>query len=119
MALYDDHHRLMVVCREPARMLVFDTQTGKQVAAVDCVGDSDDVWFDRDAHRVYITGGEGFISVIEQSDVDHYQTLDKVPTGAGARTSILVPAWHKLYVAVPHRQQQAAELRVFDVAHTE
>jgi DNA-binding beta-propeller fold protein YncE len=119
MALDDDQHRLMVVCREPARMLVIDTQSGKRVAAVDCVGDADDVWFDRETHRVYVSGGEGFVSVIEQSDADHYQALEKVPTDAGARTSILVPAWRKLYVAVPHRQQQAAELRVFEVAHKE
>ena len=119
MALDDDHHRLFVVCREPARMVVIDTQSGKPVAAADCVGDADDVWFDRDSHRIYVTGGEGFISVIKQSDADHYQTLEKLPTGAGARTSILVPAWHKFYVAVPHRQKQAAELRVFDVAPQE
>lgn len=116
MALDDDRHRLIVVCRQPPRMLVFDTQSSKKVAAIDCVGDADDVWIDRDAHRIYVSGGEGYVSVIEQSDADHYTVLDKVATAAGARTSIFVPAWHKLYVAVPHRQQQASELRVFDVA---
>lgn len=116
MALDDDHRRVMVVCRDPARMLVLDTRSGKQVAAIDCVGDADDVWLDREAHRVYVSGGGGSVSVIEQSDPDHYRSLDNVPTAAGARTSIFVPAWHKLYVAVPHRPQQASELRVFDVA---
>jgi hypothetical protein len=116
MALDDDHHRLLVPCRQPPRMLVLDTQTGKQVADVDCVGDCDDIWLDRDAHRIYLSGGEGFVSVIEQKDADHYQPIARIPTGPGARTSIFVPAWHKLYVAVPHGGQQKAELRTYDTS---
>jgi DNA-binding beta-propeller fold protein YncE len=116
MALDDDHNRLMVVCRQPARVLVFDTRSGKQIAAIDCVGDADDVWIDRDTRRIYVSGGEGYVSVIEQTDADHYNALDKVATAAGARTSIFVPSWHKLYVAAPRRQRQASELRVFDIA---
>src|SRR5579872_1956668 len=38
MALDDAHHRLFIGCRAPARMLVIDTETGKQTASVEIVG---------------------------------------------------------------------------------
>ena len=46
MALDEAHHRLLIGCREPARMLVFDTQTGKQTASIEIVSDTDDLFFD-------------------------------------------------------------------------
>jgi hypothetical protein len=47
---------------------------------------------------------------------DRYETVGTVATAAGARTSLLVPALGRLYVAVPHRGEQRAEVRVFEVA---
>jgi hypothetical protein len=39
--------------------------------------------------------------------------LAKVPTGPGARTCLFSPDTGVLYVAVPHRGEQQAEIRVF------
>lgn len=116
MAFDEPNHRLLVVCRDPARLLVFDTDSGKQLASSDCVGDADDIWLDPQTRRVYITGGEGFISVIEQADKDHYRQLGKVPTAPGARTSLYVPHWQQLFVAVPHRGNQPAEVQLYSAA---
>jgi hypothetical protein len=113
MALDEPNHRLFVGCRRPAKLLVLDTQIGKRVAALDCCGDTDDVFFDSSAKRVYITGGEGCISVIGASDADHYQVLGKVPTAAGARTSFFAGRKQLLFVAVPHRGGQQAEIRLY------
>jgi len=33
----------------------------------------------RGEKRIYIPGGEGYISVFQQTDADHYQLLAKVP----------------------------------------
>jgi hypothetical protein len=52
MALDEAHHRLSIGCREPARMLVFDTETGKQTASVEIVGDTDNLFFDARRGRV-------------------------------------------------------------------
>ena len=113
MALDEASHRLFVGCRKPAKLLVLDIDSGKVVSSIDCCGDTDDLYFDRDAKRIYISGGEGFVSVIGQSDADHYTLLDRIPTAAGARTSIFVPETRLLYLAVPHRGEQKAELRVY------
>jgi len=38
-----------------------------------------------------------------------------VATAAGARTSLFVPTLARLYLAVPHRGTQKAEIRIYEV----
>lgn len=114
MALDEPHHRLFIACRQPAKLLVLDTNAGKTVASADCPGDADDLFYDADRARLYITGGEGAVGVVEQPDPDHYRPLARIPTAPGARTSFFAAAaTHTLYVAVPHRGKQPAELLTF------
>ena len=110
MALDETNHRLLVGCRKPARLVVFDTETGRVIASLSCTGDTDDVFYDGRLHRVYVSGGEGSISVFQQADADHYSLLTTVPTAPGARTSLFVSASRRFYVAVPHRSKQQAEI---------
>src|SRR6185436_9352888 len=39
MALDEEHHRLFIGCRKPARLLVFDTESGMPVERLTCSGD--------------------------------------------------------------------------------
>src|SRR5829696_5080168 len=113
MALDDGNRRLFVSTRSPAKVLVFDPDTGTLVTSLDSSGDADDIWHDANNKRIYVSGGEGAISVYEQTDPDTYSLLDKVDTAEGARTSLFVPDSGTLYVAVPHRGSQQAEVRAF------
>jgi len=113
LALDEKHHRLLVGCRKPATLVVLDADTGRTIATLPCAGDTDDVFYEAATGRIYVSGGEGAVSVIEQVDADHYRPLTTVPTAAGARTSLLVAAMNRLYVAVPHRGSQAAEILEF------
>ncbi len=110
MALDEENHRLLVGCRKPPRMLVLDTTTGRSVASAACAADTDDVFYDAARKRVYLSGGEGAIDVFQQIDPDRYQLLDRIPTAAGARTSLFVPATGSLYLAVPRRGDRGAEI---------
>src|SRR2546427_10962831 len=101
MALDEADHRLFVRTRKPASLVVIDTESGKQIAAINCSGDTDDVFYDQENGRVYVSAGEWFIDVIKQMDADHYQPISKMPTAAGARTSFFVPELHRLFLAVP------------------
>src|SRR5579859_1564203 len=114
MALDEDKHRLFAGCRKPARVAVFDTNSGRIVAQLDCVGDTDDLFYDAALRRLYVAGGEGFLSVFQELDPDHYVPIGKIPTAAGARTSLFVPDFKRFYLAVPHRGAQAAEIRVYE-----
>jgi DNA-binding beta-propeller fold protein YncE len=114
MALDEAHHRLLIGCRGPARLLVIDTETGKQTASIEIVGDTDDLFYDAAHSRVYVIGGQGFLDVLEQKDADRYDRIAHQPTAPGARTGLFVPEWSKLFVAVPHRGDQRAEVLVFE-----
>lgn len=113
MALDETNHRLFVGCRKPARLVVFDTTTGKLVADVAISGDTDDIFYDAALKRLYVSCGEGFVDVIEQHEADHYQLRERIPTRAGARTSFLSVELNEFYLAVPQRGNQAAEIRIF------
>jgi DNA-binding beta-propeller fold protein YncE len=114
MALDEPHHRLFVGCRGPARLLVFNTETGKEVASVEIVGDTDDLFYDAARSRLYVIGGQGFVDVLEQKDADHYNRIAHQATASGARTGLFVPEWGKLFVAVPHRGGQHSEVLVYE-----
>jgi YVTN family beta-propeller protein len=114
MALDEDHHRLFIGTRSPARLVVIDTESGKQIAALNISGDTDDVFFDQANKRIYVSAGEGTVDVLSQMDADHYEVLAKIATASGARTSLFVPELHRLYLAVPHRGAQPAAVRVYE-----
>jgi YVTN family beta-propeller protein len=115
MALDETNHRLFVGCRNPAEVLVYDTESGKIATRFVTVGDTDDLFYDQRTKRLYVSGGEGFIFAYQEQDGDRYSQLGKIPTVSGARTSLFVPELSRLYLAVPHRGSQAAELRVYEV----
>ncbi len=113
MALDEAQHRLLVGFRQPARLGVYDTESGRMVAMLNSVGDADDIFYDARLKRIYVIGGEGFIDIFGQKDADHYRFLTRIPTATGARTGLLVPEKDWLYVAVPHYGRQRAEIRVY------
>jgi DNA-binding beta-propeller fold protein YncE len=115
LALDEMHHRLFVGARKPAEVVVFDTDTGKVIAKIPCVGEADDLFYDEVRKRIYVTGDEGFISVIAQADADHYEQLAKLRTRPGARNSLFVPELDRFFVAVPSEGKKEAELLVFQV----
>ena len=113
MALDEANHRLFVGCRRPAKVLVYDIATGKESGSFDIVGDTDDVFYDAARKRLYVTGGEGYIDVF-QDQAGRFSRSAHLATAAGARTSLFVPEQSRLYLAVPHRDTQKAEIRIYE-----
>ena len=117
MALDVKHRRLFVAARRPALLLVFNMDTGREIARLPGAADSDDMWYDETRKRIYVPGGEGLIFVYQQADADHYSLLAKVPSTIGARTSAYfgqVGKHNSLYLAVPGRSNRGAELWVYE-----
>jgi DNA-binding beta-propeller fold protein YncE len=113
MALDESEHRLFVVTRLPARLLVFDTNTGTIIQKVAAVGDCDDVFYDSKRKRIYASGGDGAISVFEQNHPDHYTELARIATVKGARTSFFSPELDRLFLAVRREGPEPAAIQVF------
>jgi DNA-binding beta-propeller fold protein YncE len=112
MALDEAHHHLVVGCREPARLLVFDTQSGMRIGETTMSGDVDDLFFDSTGSRLFASCGEGFVDVFEFSASAKLARTHRIAGAVGARTSFFSTQLDALYLAVPHRGAQAAEIRV-------
>ena len=111
---YDSlHHRLFVGFRSPSRLVVFDSETGKQIASLPCAGDTDDLFYDADTKRIIVSGGSGYIDIFKQDEENSYSAIAHIFSRKGARTSLWIPSAHELVVAAPRGNGQPAELRVY------
>jgi DNA-binding beta-propeller fold protein YncE len=114
MAFDEAGHRLFVVTRQPGKLIVLDSNSGKVIASLPCTSMADDAVYDPELKRIYVAGTE-FVDVFEQKDSDHYGLLGRVPGSFRAKTALLVPELHRYYLAVPHHEKQSAEVRVYEV----
>jgi len=119
MALDEADHRLLVGTREPATLSVFDTSSGKMIASIPAVQDSDDLYYSAEHKRIFMPGREGAIWVFQQKDPDHYELLAKIPTALGAGTAGYFgrqgKGFDRFYLAVPARGNEPAEMRIYSV----
>jgi DNA-binding beta-propeller fold protein YncE len=114
MALNEADHRLFTITRKTPMLVVFDTTTGKEVARMRAAGECDDVYFDESRKRIYVIGAEGFISVIQQNDPDHYELVAAVPSAVGIRTGFFYSKRDRLYVGVPAKGSEPAQVWTFE-----
>ncbi len=109
IVLDEPNHRIFTATRKPARFIVYDSDTGKVVTSLPCVGVNSDMSLDASRGRVYVTGSET-ASVFEQRDADHYEHIAEVPTAYRAKSSIFVPELKRLYVAASGKGKRDAKL---------
>jgi len=114
IAFDEDSHRLFVGTREPPKLVVLDSNSGKIVGSFAAAAMVDDMAYDSQRKRIYFAGTE-FLDVFQQTDADHYDRVGHIPTAFRAKTAILIPELNKYYLAVPHHEKQVAELRVYEV----
>jgi DNA-binding beta-propeller fold protein YncE len=112
MAVDADRRRILVSFRNPARLVVFDSASGKRLANLETCRDADDVFVDARRHRVYVSCGEGLIDVFAEAG-DSYDRIARIPTVAGARTSLFAPATDRLYLGVRATASEPAAVWVF------
>jgi YVTN family beta-propeller protein len=99
LALDTMNHRLFSVCENQV-MAVTDSLTGKQVARVVIGRGPDAAAFDSDLGMVFSSNGlDGTLTVIHEDTADQYRVLATVTTQVSARTMVLDPATHKIYLA--------------------
>ena len=118
---YDEAgHRLFVVTRNPSKLVVVNTDSGKEVTSLSVADYADDLAYDAAHHRLYVAcggikGAQGAVSVVEQRDADNYQVIATIPTKPGAKTAKLVPELNRYYVGVPGTAKDAAQILVFQI----
>ncbi len=116
MAVDQSNRRIFIGCRQPARLVILDSTSGRIVSDLAISGDTDDLFYDSKTKRIYISCGEGFIDVIEHQSADTYRQLERIQTSRGARTSFFSPELRQVYLAVPEQGGKSAELRIYNVS---
>jgi sugar lactone lactonase YvrE len=117
MVAFDSaQHRLYVVCRSPGMVVVMNSDTGAVIGTQPAPLRADEVQYDESSHRLYVPGGEGYMSIYDTSDPNHLKIVEKVTTAPGAKTALLIPARHRLFLAVsPGESKTMAKVLTYEV----
>jgi len=95
-------------------LIVFDTDSGKQVTQLESIPAIDGLWYDATRKRIYVTG-DGFIAVYQQKSADEYMPMVKVATEADTQPSIWVPQFNRC--TFPFRRVEAMRRKYSFTSH--
>lgn len=112
MTLDNTGERVLTLFRDPPKLAAFVKQDGSLAGEADACGDGDDLFFDAKRRRVYVSCGQGFIEVLDARG-SGFARLGRIPTVAGARTSLFVPDADRLFLAVRAQSGQGAAVWVY------
>lgn len=107
LAIDADRQQVLAMFRHPARLAAFNLGDGKMTQAIEACGDADDLFVDAKRSLIYISCGEGFLDVFA-ARADGFVKVTHLATAAGARTSLWVPQFDRLFVAVRAAKSAAA-----------
>jgi hypothetical protein len=113
MAYDEAQHRIIVGYRVPAKLVVYNSETGKEIFSGPMVGDVDDLYWDGKSKQVYISGGGGAVDIFKQDGDTAYKQVAHIKTRDGARTSLLVPELGLLLIAARESGDRKAMLLVY------
>lgn len=120
MAFDEADHRLFVgvVNRgEAGKVIVLDSDSGKIVNSLYCVGQSlsQGLIYDAGSRRLYVQGVP-FANVFQKiGRGDRYDLIGQVPTSYHAITAILAPQLNRYYMIANHHGDTQAEVLVYKV----
>jgi DNA-binding beta-propeller fold protein YncE len=90
------HRRLFAGCASKI-VAVVDPDAGKLVTTVDIGGGVDAGAFNPKTQQIFMSCGEGVLTVIHEDSPDKYSVVQSVPTAKGARTMTLDAASNTAY----------------------
>jgi len=113
---YDDKTGLLLIgCRAPAKILVLDTKTGREIAEVPSSAGADDLFYSSATHVAYLIAGSGNVDIFQLMSNRQLGAAGSVKTAPGAKTGLLVPALATLFLGVPQAAGQDAAILVYSI----
>jgi len=112
MAFDEQAHLLFVGTRNPGKLVVLNSDSGRVLVDEAAASMVDDMSYDAAHHRVYFSGTD-FLDVFQQGG--NYPLIGHIATGFRAKTGTFVPQLNRYYLGVPHHEGKSAELRIFAV----
>ena len=115
MAYDAAQHRIIVGYRLPAKLVIYNSETGKEIFSSPMVGDADDLYWDESTKEIFISGGGGEVNIFKQAGDTTYKQIAVIKTRSGARTSLLVPELHVFLIAARAEGEKRASLLVYKI----
>jgi DNA-binding beta-propeller fold protein YncE len=103
MAVDQHNGRLFIGCAN-RRMVILDSNNGTLISSVPIGQGPDDSAYDPETGLVYISNGDGTVSIIRQESPDHYNVLETVKTAPGARNMALDLKTKKIFLPLSDRE---------------
>jgi DNA-binding beta-propeller fold protein YncE len=116
IALDTVRHYAFIGYRHPAKLVVLDDKTGNEISSSDIAGDIDDLYFDYQTKRIFISGGAGYINIFEQQSNNRLNKIANIPSRNGARTSLFIPQLKLFILAEREASNKPAQLAVFTIS---
>jgi DNA-binding beta-propeller fold protein YncE len=111
---YDEEHQILfVACRTPARLLVLDGNSGKELADLPADAGADDLFYDAELRRVFLIAGSGAVDVYEIDAGNTVKAVGATHTSSGAKTGLLVPSKRTLYVGAAANGGKQAQILAY------
>lgn len=97
MAIDAKNHRLFLGCRN-GKMVMMDSTDGKVLDSVPIGQGVDANAFDPGTRIAFASCGDGATTIAKEETPDKLTVVQTLKTGRGARTMVLDPATHKIYL---------------------
>jgi YVTN family beta-propeller protein len=104
MAIDHTNRRFFLGCRSKV-MAVMSADTGQVITTLPIGDHVDATSFDTETRLIFNSNGEGTVTVIHQESPDKYSIAETVKTLPRAKTSVLDPKTHKLFLSTTESGQ--------------
>jgi DNA-binding beta-propeller fold protein YncE len=108
LAVDQQNGRLFIGCAN-RRMVILDSNNGSVIGSLPIGQGPDDSAYDPGTGLVYISNGDGTVSIIRQESPDHYNVLETVKTASGARNMALDLKTKKIFLPLSDREPPTAQ----------
>jgi DNA-binding beta-propeller fold protein YncE len=114
MAFDAADHRLFIGTRNPGKLIVLDSESGKVISSFPAAPMVDDMAYSGTDKRIYYAAA-GFLDVFQSHGPNHYVRIGHIPTAYHAKTGILADALDRYYLGVGAHAGRKAEILIFRI----
>jgi DNA-binding beta-propeller fold protein YncE len=111
MAYDAKNHRLFCGCADNKMVVMMDSTNGKVITNVPIGADVDANCFDPATKFVFSSNGEGNVTIAHEDSPDKLTVVQTLSTEKGAKTMILDPQTHKIYLGAAKFQTGGSQKR--------
>jgi DNA-binding beta-propeller fold protein YncE len=98
LAMDVEHHRLFSAGREPRKLVVLDSDSGKVLQSFAISGGVDAAVYEPETGLIFVSTRDGMVHVFHEDSPDRYSEVEVIKTEIGAKTMALDTKTHKLFL---------------------